>query len=179
MMSTPGLLSAFRRTALVLALVAGGMPAFAQESTNQSADQSATQIASNQPVGDVVLIPNRVIYPGQTIELAALKQVTLIAGKHKPDGVVTRAEELDGKVAKRTLLPGRYIPSTAIREAWLVEQGASVQVFFIAGGLTISATAVTLQPGAAGDLVKVRNVDSGKILSGTVMTDGTIQVSAS
>ncbi|MER8750886.1 flagellar basal body P-ring formation chaperone FlgA [Mesorhizobium sp. M1050] len=178
-MSTPGLPSAFRRTALVLALATGSMPAFAQESTNQSADQSATQIASNQPVGDVVLIPNRVIYPGQTIELTALKRVTLIAGKHKPDGVVTRAEELDGKVAKRTLLPGRYIPSTAIREAWLVEQGASVQVFFIAGGLTISATAVTLQPGAAGDLVKVRNVDSGKILSGTVMADGTIQVSAS
>jgi flagella basal body P-ring formation protein FlgA len=175
MMSTPGLLSAFRRTALVLALVAGGMPAFAQESTNQS----AAEIVSNQPVGDVVLIPNRVIYPGQTIELTALKQVTLIAGKHKPDGVVTRAEELDGKVAKRTLLPGRYIPSTAIREAWLVEQGASVQVYFIAGPLTISATAVTLQPGAAGDLVKVRNVDSGRIFSGIVMADGTVRVGAS
>ncbi|RUW89789.1 flagellar basal body P-ring formation chaperone FlgA [Mesorhizobium sp. M7A.F.Ca.US.010.02.1.1] len=175
MMSTPGLLSAFRRTALVLALVTGGLPAFAQESANQS----ATQIASNQAVGEVVLIPSRVIYPGETINLAALKQVTLIVGKHKPEAVATRVEELDGKVAKRTLLPGRYIPSTAIREAWLVEQGASVQIFFIAGGLTISATAVTLQPGAAGDLVKVRNIDSGKILSGTVMADGTIQVSAS
>ncbi|MER9106535.1 flagellar basal body P-ring formation chaperone FlgA [Mesorhizobium sp. M0848] len=175
MTSTPGLLSAFRRTALVFALVTGGMPAFAQESANQS----ATRIASNQAAGEVVLIPSRVIYPGETINLAALKQVTLIVGKHKPEAVATRVEELDGKVAKRTLLPGRYIPSTAIREAWLVEQGASVQIFFIAGGLTISATAVTLQPGAAGDLVKVRNIDSGKVLSGTVMADGTIQVSAS
>ncbi|TGS51712.1 flagellar basal body P-ring formation protein FlgA, partial [Mesorhizobium sp. M1D.F.Ca.ET.183.01.1.1] len=63
--------------------------------------------------------------------------------------------------------------------AWLVEQGASVQVYFTAGALTISATAVTLQPGAAGDLVKVRNVDSGKIISGTVMADGSIRVGAS
>ncbi len=179
MMAMPISCSAFRRTALVLALVAGAMPAFAQESANQSADQSATQIASSQPAGEVVLIPNRVIYPGETIELAALKQVTLMAGKQKPDAVATRAEELNGKIAKRTLLPGRYIPTTAIREAWLVEQGAAVQVFFIAGGLTISATAVTLQPGAAGDLVKVRNIDSGKILSGTVMADGSIRVSAS
>ncbi|WP_420107506.1 flagellar basal body P-ring formation chaperone FlgA [Mesorhizobium qingshengii] len=178
-MAMPIACSAFRRTALVLALVAGAMPAFAQESANQSADQSATQIASSQPAGEVVLIPNRVIYPGETIELAALKQVTLMAGKQKPDAVATRAEELNGKIAKRTLLPGRYIPTTAIREAWLVEQGAAVQVFFIAGGLTISATAVTLQPGAAGDLVKVRNIDSGKILSGTVMADGSIRVSAS
>lgn len=170
---------AFRRAALLIALVAGGMPAVAQETTDQTANQSANQIASNQAAGDVVLIPNRVIYPGETIEPGALKQVTLIPGKHRPDAVATSADELDGKVAKRTLLPGRYIPVTAIREAWLVEQGAAVQVYFIAGGLTISATAVTLQPGAAGDLVKVRNIDSGKIFSGTVMTDGSIRVSAS
>ncbi|MBZ9853639.1 flagellar basal body P-ring formation protein FlgA [Mesorhizobium sp. CA13] len=174
-MAGPVSCSAFRRTALVLALVTGGMPAFAQDAANRS----ATRIASSQPAGEVVLIPNRVIYPGETIELAALKQVTLIPGKHKPDAVATLAEELQGKIAKRTLLPGRYIPAAAIRDAWLVEQGAAVQVFFIAGGLTISATAVTLQPGSAGDLIKVRNSDSGKILSGTVMADGTIQVSAS
>ncbi|MBZ9809871.1 MULTISPECIES: flagellar basal body P-ring formation chaperone FlgA [unclassified Mesorhizobium] len=174
-MAAPVSCSAFRRTVLVLALVTGGMPAFAQDAANRS----ATQIASSQPAGEVVLIPNRVIYPGETIELAALKQVTLIPGKHKPDAVATLAEELQGKIAKRTLLPGRYIPAAAIRDAWLVEQGAAVQVFFIAGGLTISATAVTLQPGSAGDLIKVRNSDSGKILSGTVMADGTIQVSAS
>ncbi|MBZ9872099.1 flagellar basal body P-ring formation protein FlgA [Mesorhizobium sp. BR1-1-9] len=174
-MAAPVSCSAFRRTALVLALVTGGMPAFAQDAANRS----ATQIASSQPAGEVVLIPNRVIYPGETIELAALKQVTLIPGKHKPDAVATLAEELQGKIAKRTLLPGRYIPAAAIRDAWLVEQGAAVQVFFIAGGLTISATAVTLQPGSAGDLIKVRNSDSGKILSGRVMADGTIQVSAS
>jgi flagella basal body P-ring formation protein FlgA len=175
MLAMPVARSAFRCAALILALLGGGVPAFAQDQANQS----ATQLAGNQTAGEVVLIPSRVIYPGETIELAALKQVTLMAGRHKPDAVATRAAELQGKVAKRTLLPGRYIPSTAIREAWLVEQGAAVQVFFIAGGLTISATAVTLQPGAAGDLVKVRNVDSGKILSGTVMADGTIRIGTS
>ncbi|TIS61702.1 MAG: hypothetical protein E5W93_06825, partial [Mesorhizobium sp.] len=38
---------------------------------------------------------------------------------------------------------------------------------------------VTLQPRAAGDLIKVRNIDSGKIISGIVMADGTIKVGAS
>ncbi len=163
--------SALRRAALATALVAAGMPAFAQDTTGQSANQIA--------VGEAVLIPNRVIYPGETIELASLKQVTLIPGKHKPDGMATRSEELQGKVAKRTLLPGRYIPVTAIRDAWLVEQGASVQVYFTAGALTISAACVTLQPGAAGDQIKIRNIDSGKIFSGTVMADGTIRIGAS
>ena len=148
---------AFRHAVLALALLAGGVQAFAQE---------------------VVLIPNRVIYPGETIEPAALKEVTLAAGRKKPDAVATTNEELDGKVAKRTLLPGHYIPVSAIRDAWLVEQGAPVQVFFVAGTLMISATAVTLESGSAGDLVKVRNTDSGKIFSGTVMADGTVRVGA-
>jgi flagella basal body P-ring formation protein FlgA len=141
-----------------LALLACALPARAQE---------------------VVLIPNRVIYPGEAIDLAVLREVTLKPGRVVPPAVAFRVPELEGKVAKRTLLPGRYIPTNAIREAWLVEQGASVQVMFISGGLTISATAVTLQPGAAGDFVRVRNIDSGKIFSGTVMADGSIRVGAS
>jgi flagella basal body P-ring formation protein FlgA len=136
-------------------------------------------VAAPAVANEVVLIPNRVIYPGETINLAALKEVTLLPGRHKPDAVITTEQDLDGKVAKRTLLPGRYIPANAVRDAWLVEQGASVQVYFIAGGLTIAATAVTLEPGAAGDLVKVRNIDSGKVFSGTVMADGTIRVGTS
>ncbi|KQZ87010.1 flagellar biosynthesis protein FlgA [Mesorhizobium sp. Root157] len=147
----------WRHAVLALGLLAGGAPALAQE---------------------VVLIPDRVIYPGETIVPGALRQVTLVPGKHSPDAVATKLGELDGKVAKRTLLPGRYIPVNAIRDTWLVEQGAAVQVYFAAGGLTISATAVTLQSGAAGDLVKVRNIDSGKIFSGTVMADGTVRVGA-
>jgi len=174
-MAMPISCSAFRRAALAIALVAGGMPALAQENSGQS----ATEIAASQAVGEAVLIPNRVIYPGETIESASLKQVTLIPGKHKPDGMATSLEELQGKVAKRTLVPGRYIPVAAIRDAWLVEQGASVQVYFTAGALTISAACITLEPGAAGDLIKIRNVDSGKIISGTVMADGTIKVNAS
>jgi len=127
---------------------------------------------------ETVLVPNRVIYPGETVEIAALREVTLKPGRTRPDAVATMPDELEGKVARRTLLPGRYIAAAALRDAYLVEQGASVQVLFVAGGLTISATAVTLQPGSAGDLVKVRNLDSGKVLSGTVMADGTVRVGA-
>ncbi|SUU88676.1 flagella basal body P-ring formation protein FlgA [Aminobacter aminovorans] len=127
---------------------------------------------------EVVLVPNRVIYPGETIALSSLKEVTLKPGKVRPDAVATLADELDGRIAKRTLLPGRYVPITALREAWLVDRGASVQVVFASGPLMISAAAVTLEPGAAGDVVKVRNLDSGKVFTGTVMADGSIRVGA-
>ncbi|NGO55372.1 flagellar basal body P-ring formation chaperone FlgA [Allomesorhizobium camelthorni] len=140
-----------------LALVSGALPALAQET---------------------VLIPNRVVYPGETVSADALKEVTLKPGKQAPEAVAVTLAELEGKVAKRTLLTGRYIPLSSLREAYLVEQGAAVEVVFVSGALTISASAVTLEPGSAGDLVKVRNIDSGKILSGTVMADGSIRVGA-
>lgn len=135
-----------------------------------------TALAAEQ---EVVLVPNRVIYPGETIMLSALKEITLKPGKVRPDAVATLPDELDGRVAKRTLLPGRYVPVAALREAWLVDRGSSVQVVFAAAGLMISAAAVTLEPGAAGDIVKVRNLDSGKIFTGVVMADGSIRVGAS
>ncbi len=123
-----------------------------------------------------VLIPTRVIYPGETVDAAALKEVTLLEGKVPPADMAVILPDLEGKIAKRTLLPGRYVPLNALRESYLVEKGAAVEMVFVAGELMISAGAVTLQPGAAGDQVKVRNIDSGKILSGTVMADGTIRV---
>ena len=125
---------------------------------------------------ETVLIPSRIIYPGETIEAAALKEVSLLEGKTAPKNVLVERTELEGKIAKRTLLPGRYVPVNALREAWLVEKGATVEAVFVAGTLTISASAVTLQAGLAGDQIKVRNIDSGKILTGMVLGDGSIRV---
>jgi len=126
--------------------------------------------------GELVLVPNRVIYPGQTVTADALQEVELAAGKLPPSGVIVTVEALDGKVARRTLLPGRYVREGALREAWLVEKGATAEMIFVAGSLTIAASAVVLEAGAAGDLVKVRNIDSGKIVSGTVLADGKIRI---
>ncbi|MEQ1954277.1 flagellar basal body P-ring formation chaperone FlgA [Mesorhizobium sp. CN2-181] len=135
-------------------------------------------LAGAAPVfaGEAVLVPNRVIYPGETLAAEALKEVILAEGKVPPANVVIVLAGLEGKVAKRTLLPGRYVQANALREAYLVEKGVPVEMVFVAGSLSISATAVTLEPGAVGDVVKVRNIDSGKVVSGIVMADGTVRI---
>ncbi|MCR4264789.1 flagellar basal body P-ring formation chaperone FlgA, partial [Nitratireductor sp. ZSWI3] len=90
---------------------------------------------------------------------------------------VARApEEIDGKVARRTLLPGRLIPASYVRDPYLVETGSPVTVTFTEGGLTISLRAVPLQPGAAGDMIRLRNADSGRTFMGMVLADGTVKV---
>src|SRR5690606_28545769 len=82
--------------------------------------------------GESVAVPSRVIYPGETLEPAALREVALGQGKRAPDAVAMAAADIEGKVARRTLLPGRYIPLNSLRDAYVVEQGAPVQVMFVA-----------------------------------------------
>lgn len=137
---------------------------------------SLAALAVRATAGEAVLVPNRVIYPGETVSADTLKTVILAEGKIPPEGAVVALPALEGKVAKRTLLPGRYIKVNALREAYLVEKGVPVEMVFVSGGLMISATAVSLQAGAAGDMVKLRNADSGKIVSGIVMADGTVRI---
>lgn len=125
---------------------------------------------------DFGVIPTRVIYPGETIGADVLELAKVRKGKPATIAFARQPADLIGKVAKRTLLPGRFVPLASVRDAYLVQQGAPVQVIFIDGGLMISASGISLEPGAAGDVVKVRNADSGAIFSATVMADGTVRV---
>lgn len=135
----------------------------------------ASGIAAAQ---ETVIVATRVIYPGQVIAADALDEVPLRRELRNPDSIAFGFAQLEGRVARRTLLPGRMIPLSYVRDAYLVEPGEPVQVVFVQGGLEISVTGVPLQAGSAGDVVRVRNLDSGTIVTGVVMADGTVRVSA-
>jgi flagella basal body P-ring formation protein FlgA len=128
---------------------------------------------------DVAVVTRHVVYPGQEVSAGDLQIVTVTNHNRDLRTVATRIGQVDGKLTRQTLLPGHYIPLNAIRDAYTVEQGAPVRVLFAGDGLVITATAVTLEPGSAGDVIKVRNMDSGRVFSGIVMADGTIRVGAS
>ena len=125
---------------------------------------------------DLGVIPARVIYPGETIAGEDLKMARVRKGSRATIAFARQPDQLVGKVARRTLLPGRFVPLTSVREAYLVQRGAPVHVILVDGGLTISVGAISLEPGAAGDVVKVRNTDSGAVFPATVMADGTVRV---
>jgi flagella basal body P-ring formation protein FlgA len=128
---------------------------------------------------EFAVVTNRVVYPGEIITLSMVEEVPLVRGNRNLGPIYQQAGLIDGKVARRTILPGRIIPENAVRPAYLVQVGQPVQVIYNDGGLVINATAVPLEAGAAGDVITLRNIDSGRTFSGTVMADGTIRVSAS
>ncbi|MFD2344273.1 flagellar basal body P-ring formation chaperone FlgA [Sinorhizobium terangae] len=123
------------------------------------------------------VIPKQTIYPGETLD-ESLVEVVDVTNPNLADGYVRSIEEIEGKVTKRTLLPGRVILASALREQYAVERGSTVRLVFNDGGLTITAAGSPLQDAAVGELIRARNIDTGVIISGTVMADGTIHVVA-
>jgi len=125
---------------------------------------------------DMAVVATRIVYPGETVSADTLDQVALRPNARVTSPFVQEIGEADGKVAKRTILPGKLIPLSSLREPYLVEAGQAVTVIFQQDGLTIQATAVPLQPGSLGDVLRLRNADSGKVFTGIVMANGTIRV---
>jgi flagella basal body P-ring formation protein FlgA len=123
-------------------------------------------------------VPRATIYPGEIISDQQLAERAFLAHTVARSTVFEKREAVVGKTARRTLLPGQPIPIGSVREPYLVTQGKNALVVFEAGGLTISATALALQNGGVGDVVTLRNADSGAIIKGTVAPDGTVRLDA-
>jgi flagella basal body P-ring formation protein FlgA len=123
-------------------------------------------------------VPRTTIYPGDVISAEQLMDRAFIAHTVTRSSIFDHRDALIGKVARRTLLPGQPVPVNAIRDAYLVSQGKASMVVFESGGLSITVHAVALDNGVAGDIVKLRNPDSGVIIQGTVERDGTVRLVA-
>ncbi|MCC7253282.1 flagellar basal body P-ring formation chaperone FlgA [Hyphomicrobium sp.] len=126
---------------------------------------------------EVVLpVPRVTIYPGEVITEAMLVDMAFRGRDYEAPGIAATREALVGKVARSTLLPRTPISAGGVREPFAVQQGQPAVVIFQAGGLIISGVAVPLQAGSAGDLISLRNTESGTTIRGRVHPDGTVRV---
>lgn len=124
----------------------------------------------------VLPVPRVTIYPGEVITETMLVQRTFRGNDYDRPGIAVTSEALIGKVARATLLPNVPVSSGGVREPYAIQQGQPAVVVFRSGGLIISATAVSLQSGSAGDVISLRNTDSGTTIRGKVQADGTVRV---
>jgi flagella basal body P-ring formation protein FlgA len=120
--------------------------------------------------------PRVVIYPGDVIRDDMLADVAGAARDGSGPFVDSRSL-IVGKVARLTLLPGHAIPFSGVSNRKVVANGAEVKLIYSEGGLVIVATGAALQDGSIGDIVRVRNSDSGVTVSGAVQPDGSVRVS--
>ena len=120
--------------------------------------------------------PSQVIYPGDIIRDAMLTDVSIYDLPNVDGPLVETRAELLGKIATRTLLPGRAITTLGVGNPRAVANGAQVKLIYRDGALSIITSALALEAGGVGDTIKVRNTDSGLTISGTIQSDGSVSV---
>jgi len=124
----------------------------------------------------VLPVPRVTVYPGDVITDAMLVDKSFRGPDFERPGYARSRSALIGKVARSTLLPNLPVSESGLRDPFAVQQGQPATVFFRSGGLVITTTAVSLQSGAAGEVISLRNADSGTTIRGVVQADGTVRV---
>ena len=130
--------------------------------------------ASADALGYAV-VPTQIIYPGEEIDPKRLETVE-VTNKNLAAGYARDVSEVQGLVTTRTLLPGRTIMVSTLRQPYTVKRGDKILLVYDNGGLRITASGTPLADGVVGSLIQVRNTDTGVIISGTVMPDRSILV---
>ncbi len=148
------------RRACALLLVAGGLagPARAEEL--------------------VLPVPTVTIYPGDLVKETMLRQQVFPPTYRARAAVIDAPLAIVGRVARRTLLPGEPVPVNAVDDPRLVSRGALTTMIFEENGLVITTLGAPLQNGGLGEVIRVRNADTGRIVTGTVQADGRIRIGA-
>lgn len=121
-----------------------------------------------------IFVLRHIVYPGDVITEESLVERKLANGA-KPAFGGTIAD-IAGKVARRTLVPGQPIPASALRQQEEVVQGRSYSIVYQSGALTISGEAIPMKSGAIGEMVPVRNQETGVVVQALVQAGGKLLV---
>ena len=122
------------------------------------------------------VVPKSTIAVGQVISPENLEKKKFYIKAEAASRYVLNPSQITGKVAKRVLLPGKAIALSYLGEPKVVTKGQATKLVFQSGALIITAIGVPLEDGSVGDWIRVRNTDSGRLVSGVVLKDGSVQV---
>lgn len=121
------------------------------------------------------VVPTVTILSGEIITQGRVTEVPVTNPNIAP-GYSQSIQEVVGKVSKKTLVAGRTIPIGDLRDPYAVERGTAVRITYNNNGMNLSASGVAIEDGMAGDIIRVRNKDTGVTVSGTAKLDGTVEV---
>lgn len=123
----------------------------------------------------LAVVPTQIIYPGEQIDAKRLKTVE-VTNRNLAQGYASDIDQVEGLVTTRTLLPGRTIMVAGLKQPSAMKRGDKILLVYDNGVLRITAAGTPLTEGAVGELIQVRNTDTGVILSGTIMPDRSVLV---
>ncbi len=138
---------------------------------------NSSSLASQQGGKVTVLpVPASTISAGQIIQMDDLSERAFRTTRRSLAGIATTRSEIEGKEARRPLIAGRPIPSSAIMRPLVVRRGEKVTAFYEEAGFTISMQLLSMEDGSTGDVIMLRNSITGTLIKAEIRENGTIGV---
>lgn len=81
-----------------------------------------------------------------------------------------------GKAARQSLRAGAIANASYFMLPHIIERSDIVTITFKSGNLSVSMRGKALSPGAKGDVIKVQNLQTNRIIQGTVSAPGELQI---
>jgi flagella basal body P-ring formation protein FlgA len=122
-----------------------------------------------------VVVNRRPLVRGQALRAddLVLSEVD-VSAVHK--AYFTRIEDVVGLRSKRAIASGKTLHAGLLQAAKWVKRGNQVEIVAISDGLQVRMMGKALADGGRGDRVKVKNLNSGRVITGTVAGTGLIHI---
>jgi flagella basal body P-ring formation protein FlgA len=123
-----------------------------------------------------VLVLLRAVGRGETLVAGdVIAQKRVIAGLASP--FVTRVEDFDGRLTRRSLPQGTAVTADALGAALLIHRGQDVTLTVSTGGLEVRAPGRALADATSRQRLRVQNLESLKVVEGVAESDSVVRVS--
>ena len=126
---------------------------------------------------NIIEIPTlgRRLLKGDLIKQEDLEWVEIPENKLR-DGTVREKGKLIGKILKRRLSVGRPIKERDVSMPRIIDKGNLVEMIYKSGNIELKTNGRALENGAVGDVIRLRNESSGKIINAEVQPSGVVIV---
>ena len=122
-----------------------------------------------------VLVMRRAVGRGENIAAGdVLAQSRILPGLASP--YVTRPADLAGRLTRRPIPEGTAVTADALDAALLIHRGQSVVLSARSGGVEVRAPGLALADASAEQRVRVKNLNSLKVIEGVADTAGVVRV---
>lgn len=112
---------------------------------------------------------------GRPVSASQLKLQT-VAMSTAPEGAVTNMTEIEGLVARKSILPGQPVTTRVVELRQLIKRNQMVPVELRSAAIQIQNQARAMMDGKEGDLITCANPVTKEEFQGVVRADGVVEV---
>jgi flagella basal body P-ring formation protein FlgA len=124
---------------------------------------------------DEVVVTRRSVVRGETLQADDLMLSEMDTSRLRK-AYFTRIEDAVGLRSKRSIASGSVLHAGLLKRVKLVKRGSKVEIIANLEGLDVRMRGEALADGGRGDRIRVKNLSSGRVVTGTVTDSGVVHV---